>query len=114
MTQEFGSESCVPSHLASTLIVDSVSIVAQPPESETSDASNPCFHFTKPKTFVGRLAASSVQAPGPLIALSVNNQLRGNGRPINKSKKKKAGDGRADIRRLPDYDGDPIEGGSDD
>ncbi|KAL7622731.1 hypothetical protein AAE478_006409 [Parahypoxylon ruwenzoriense] len=66
--------------------------------------SEPRFRFALPKTFVGKLAAvnSGVMAQGPPLLPQRGRKCRG--RP-----KKRAADGRADIRRLPDFDEDPIE-----
>ncbi|KAI0179585.1 hypothetical protein GGR52DRAFT_312679 [Hypoxylon sp. FL1284] len=60
------------------------------------------FRFAMPRTFVGKLASSDVTAQGPLLLSRGGSKRRG--RP-----RKKAADGRTDIRRLPDFDGDPIE-----
>ncbi|CCF38990.1 hypothetical protein CH063_09938, partial [Colletotrichum higginsianum] len=70
------------------------------------------FRFARPKTFVGRLASSSVHDAGPILPLSIHPESKKRGRPKRRSRKK-AKDGRANIRGLPDHDGDPIEGGSD-
>ncbi|KAK1700596.1 hypothetical protein BDP55DRAFT_723108 [Colletotrichum godetiae] len=105
-----GTES-LASEVAPTLIMDSMSMIAQPSDSELSE--NVGQRFAKPKTFVGRLASSSSRDPGPVLPLSVHNISKKRGRPKGRPRKKKAKDGRANIRGLPDYDGDPIEGGSD-
>ncbi|KAG7074339.1 hypothetical protein JMJ76_0010820 [Colletotrichum scovillei] len=99
------------SEVALTQITDSMSTIAQPSNSDLGE--NVGQRFAKPKTFVGRLASSSSRNPGPVLPLSVNKVTKKRGRPKGRSKKKKAKDGRANIRGLPDYDGDPIEGGSD-
>ncbi|KAI1098649.1 hypothetical protein F4804DRAFT_324104 [Jackrogersella minutella] len=64
--------------------------------------SEPRFRFAQPRIFVGKLADSDVtttQGPPPLL-----HHGKRRGRP-----KKRTADGRANIRRLPDFDGDPIE-----
>ncbi|KAI1778684.1 hypothetical protein F4818DRAFT_307106 [Hypoxylon cercidicola] len=60
------------------------------------------FRFAVPKTFVGKLVDPNITAQGPPLLSHGGGKRRG--RP-----KKKAADGRTDIRRLPDFDGDPIE-----
>ncbi|KAK1725336.1 uncharacterized protein BDZ83DRAFT_651370 [Colletotrichum acutatum] len=105
-----GTES-LTSKVAPTQITDSMSMIAQPSNSDWSY--NVGQRFAKPKTFVGRLASSSSRDPGPVLPLSVNLVSKKRGRPKGRSRKKKAKDGRANIRGLPNYDGDPIEGGSD-
>ncbi|KZL63510.1 hypothetical protein CT0861_03229 [Colletotrichum tofieldiae] len=104
-------------HLITDMILtpamDSASIVAQPPESEVGEVPSQSFQFARPKSFIGRLASSLVQDAGPIVHLSVHNETKKSGRPRGRSRRNKAKDGRADIRGLPDYDGDPIDGGSD-
>ncbi|KAI2606310.1 uncharacterized protein GGS25DRAFT_384231 [Hypoxylon fragiforme] len=60
------------------------------------------FRFAQPKPFVGKLADPSVHVQGPPLRPKDAKKRRGRS-------KKKAVDGRTDIRRLPDFDGDPIE-----
>ncbi|KAI0417234.1 hypothetical protein F5X98DRAFT_164044 [Xylaria grammica] len=61
--------------------------------------------FTLPKAFIGKHAnADQASIAQPLPA----NTLR-NGKKIRGKKRKRATDGRTDIRSLPDFDGDPIE-----
>ncbi|KAK2015180.1 hypothetical protein LZ32DRAFT_164730 [Colletotrichum eremochloae] len=98
-------------NMPSTPALDSASTVAQPPESEVGEVSGQSFQFARPKTFIGRLATS--QDAGPILPLSIHNEPSKSGRSKRRSRKKKAKDGRADIRRVPDHDGDPIDGGSD-
>ncbi|KAI1140195.1 hypothetical protein F5Y05DRAFT_309330 [Hypoxylon sp. FL0543] len=61
--------------------------------------SEPRFRFAQPRTFVGKLADSGIKAPLPS-----HHGGKRRGRP-----KRRAADGRTDIRGLPDFDGDPIE-----
>ncbi|OHE97941.1 hypothetical protein CORC01_06804 [Colletotrichum orchidophilum] len=107
-----GTES-LASDIASTPVMDSASMIAQPSDSDMSGNASQPFQFAKPKTFVGRLVSSSTRDPGPVLHLSIHDKPKKRGRPKGKSRMKKAKDGRANIRGLPDYDGDPIEGGSD-
>ncbi|KAK3308036.1 uncharacterized protein B0T15DRAFT_94773 [Chaetomium strumarium] len=62
------------------------------------------FRFVQPKSFVGR--RSNAPQPnlvgGPGVGITLSKRKRG--RP-----KKRANDGRADIRALPNYNSDPIE-----
>ncbi|KAK1985126.1 hypothetical protein LZ30DRAFT_394773 [Colletotrichum cereale] len=112
ITQEMQSGHPI-TDLPSTPALYSASTVAQPPESEVGEVPGPSFQFARPKTFIGRLASSLVQDAGPIVPLSVHNEPNKSGRPKRRPRKKKAKDGRADIRRVPDHDGDPIDGGSD-
>ncbi|KAH6709856.1 hypothetical protein EV126DRAFT_4731 [Verticillium dahliae] len=59
--------------------------------------------FYHPERFVGRLARPQVPSAAPIVQLSVHDGPRRRGRP-----RKKARDGRANIRALPDYFSDPI------
>ncbi|KAK2058353.1 hypothetical protein LY76DRAFT_514387 [Colletotrichum caudatum] len=98
--------------MSSTPALDSASTAAQPPESEVGEVPSQPFQFARPKTFIGRLASSLPQDAGPIVPLSVHNEASQRGKP-KRSRKRRAKDGRADIRRVPDHDGDPIDGGSD-
>ncbi|KAH9906888.1 hypothetical protein F4778DRAFT_778320 [Xylariomycetidae sp. FL2044] len=74
------------------------------------DSSEHQFRFAAPQTFVGKLAdpkARMGQEPPPMMSPR-RNDGKGKGKGRGR-KKKRASDGRADIRRLPDFDGDPIE-----
>ncbi len=61
--------------------------------------------FTAPRPFIGKLAARE-DLPMPLGVLHPNIQRIGR---RGKPRSAKAGDPRADIRGVPNYDGDPIE-----
>ncbi|KAI2770766.1 hypothetical protein F4815DRAFT_423724 [Daldinia loculata] len=67
----------------------------------------PRFRFAQPRTFVGKFANSNVTTTEGSHLLSHSRRRRG--RP-----KKRTADGRANIRRLSDFDGDPIEEFEDD
>ncbi|KAM7199203.1 hypothetical protein V8F20_005805 [Naviculisporaceae sp. PSN 640] len=84
------------------------STIVEPPRSEVTTArqSNP-FRFAPPKSFVGSLSSSQLRRPAPAPKVTLTQKKRG--RP-----KKRASDGRADIRALPNYSGDPIEDIEDD
>ncbi|KAI0847472.1 hypothetical protein F5Y00DRAFT_119374 [Daldinia vernicosa] len=69
--------------------------------------SEPRFRFAQPRAFVGKFADSNVATTGGSRLVSHSKKRRG--RP-----RKRAVDGRANIRRLPDFDGDPIEEFEDD
>ncbi|KAI1370778.1 hypothetical protein F4677DRAFT_343419 [Hypoxylon crocopeplum] len=60
------------------------------------------FRFAQPRTFVGKLADSTAIARGPSLLSRPGKKGRGR-------QGKRIVDGRTDIRRLPDFDGDPIE-----
>ncbi|KAI1390070.1 uncharacterized protein F4822DRAFT_428416 [Hypoxylon trugodes] len=98
---ESGSESHVATH--GTAASESVcSNMATAGSASVADSESR-FRFVQPRTFVGKLAdsgPSSTQMPPPMLG----HGKRKRGRP-----KKRAADGRADIRRLPGFDGDPIE-----
>ncbi|EFQ28997.1 uncharacterized protein GLRG_04141 [Colletotrichum graminicola M1.001] len=99
--------------MSSTPALDSASTAAHPPESEVGEVPGQTFQFARPKTFIGRLASSFVPDVGPIVPLSVHNEASKSSRPKRRTRKKKAKDGRADIRRVPNHDGDPIDEGSD-
>ncbi|KAI1088683.1 hypothetical protein F5B19DRAFT_470485 [Rostrohypoxylon terebratum] len=85
--------------LDSEMISSNVAIAG----STTVTESESRFRFSQPRTFVGKLADSCTA----IRHVPVDTPLRRGkkrGRP-----KKKATDGRTDIRKLPDFDGDPIE-----
>ncbi|OTA80350.1 hypothetical protein M434DRAFT_37991 [Hypoxylon sp. CO27-5] len=93
---ETSSESHMATH--GTIATESaLSIVAT--AGSNVDESESRFRFAQPRAFVGKFADSSVKE----ILPSQHDRKR-RGRP-----KKKAADGRTDIRRLPDFYGDPIE-----
>ncbi|KAK4042725.1 hypothetical protein C8A01DRAFT_13686 [Parachaetomium inaequale] len=62
------------------------------------------FRFSQPKLFVGSRSNPSqpVRPAGPGVGISLTKRRRGRS-------KKRTNDGRADIRALPNYSGDPIE-----
>ncbi|KAI0012695.1 hypothetical protein F4779DRAFT_18289 [Xylariaceae sp. FL0662B] len=70
------------------------------------DESESRFRFAPPRMFVGKLADSKelarIQVPPLQHPKGLNMKRKGKG-------KKRASDGRTDIRDLPDFDGDPIE-----
>ncbi|KAI0880266.1 uncharacterized protein GGS22DRAFT_197674 [Annulohypoxylon maeteangense] len=71
--------------------------------STTVTESESRFRFAQPRTFVGKLSDSNTTATQNSTLVSCHREKK-RGRP-----KKKAADGRTDIRQLPDFDGDPIE-----
>lgn len=78
------------------------SAIVEAPKSEVRTARpNNHFRFAPPKLFVGSLSNSQPKRPAPARKVSLAQKR---GRP-----KKRAGDGRADIRALPNYSSDPIE-----
>ncbi|KAI2467385.1 hypothetical protein F4781DRAFT_423351 [Annulohypoxylon bovei var. microspora] len=93
------------SHMATygTLDSDTVSSNLATTGSTTMNESESRFRFAQPRTFIGKLADSSMTTTQGPPLLSQNRGKR-RGRP-----KRKAIDGRTDIRQLPDFDGDPIE-----
>nr|XP_036589555.1 uncharacterized protein CTRU02_00309 [Colletotrichum truncatum]KAF6801560.1 hypothetical protein CTRU02_00309 [Colletotrichum truncatum] len=108
-TAQVGSSSFkTASTSESTADVASVSV--QPPTSEVDEDLVSPFTFIQPQSFVGRLAnsASGLRRP-PQPAVEIKKHKK-RGRP---KKLKKASDGRADIRALPNYDDDPIDGSDD-
>jgi hypothetical protein len=90
-----------PSVTTSTMVAPAQSDVAC---SETGTLGEH-FRFVQPKPFVGRHSNTS-QPPnrvaGPGVGITLSRRKRG--RP-----KKRANDGRTDIRALPNYNSDPIE-----
>lgn len=95
------SHAAAPSMTTSMAVVPAVSEVAP---SEMSDVAEQ-FRFSQPKLFIG--SRSNLPLPGRIAEHgvgSMNFTKRRRGRP-----KKRANDGRADIRALPNYSSDPIE-----
>ncbi|KAI1634845.1 hypothetical protein F4809DRAFT_616459 [Biscogniauxia mediterranea] len=92
----------------STIISEAAaSNIATVGSSSTGEAADYRFRFALPKTFVGKFADElGGCAAGPSLTLSteLGKKKKRRGR-----RKKKALDGRADIRGLPDFYGDPIE-----
>ena len=101
--------------LASTSVAASVttsahaSLVVEPAQSQFGAVDmGEQFRFAPPKPFVGRHSVPS-QNDRPSAAIAPVTLERRRGRP-----RKRARDGRADIRALPNYGGDPIEDIEDD
>ncbi|KAI5860049.1 hypothetical protein GGS23DRAFT_607056 [Durotheca rogersii] len=91
----------VSSDLTSTMATAGSTVVTEP---------EPRFRFTLPRTFVGKLAfADSNAVTRTPTLLSSNGVRKGKG-----WRRRRAKDGRADIRLLPDYEDDPIEESGDD
>ncbi|KAI1658116.1 hypothetical protein F4813DRAFT_388897 [Daldinia decipiens] len=97
------------SHMATngTVVSESVLSNIATVGSTSQVESEPRFRFAQPRTFVGKFANSNATTTEGSYVLSHSKKRRG--RP-----KKRAADGRANIRRLPDFDGDPIEEFEDD
>ncbi|KAI0137813.1 hypothetical protein F4776DRAFT_84326 [Hypoxylon sp. NC0597] len=97
MLAEISSES----HMATrgTIATESAPSIVATAGSTSVAESESRFRFAQPRTFVGKFADSGVKEMFPS-----HNDGKRRGRP-----KKRAADGRTDIRRLPDFDGDPIE-----
>ncbi|KAH7026224.1 uncharacterized protein B0I36DRAFT_155472 [Microdochium trichocladiopsis] len=74
----------------------------------TEDKLTPKPLFTMPSTFVGKLAVSGC-GPGPALHKSCLPLLSSTCGAKRGRRKRKALDGRPEIRNLPDFDGDPIE-----
>ncbi|KAI1204964.1 uncharacterized protein F4807DRAFT_465199 [Annulohypoxylon truncatum] len=93
------------SHMATqgTLDSEAVSSNLATAGSTTMTEQGSPFRFAQPRTFVGKLANSSTSTThGPKPTSNYRGEKRGR-------HKRKATDGRTDIRQLPDFDGDPIE-----
>ncbi|KAK3296881.1 uncharacterized protein B0H64DRAFT_320805 [Chaetomium fimeti] len=111
-SDEFGSPeqadiSASESHAAAPSMATSVAVApahSKVSPSETSDTAEQ-FRFSQPKLFIG--SRLNLPQPGRIVEYgvgSINVTKRRRGRP-----KKRANDGRADIRALPNYSSDPIE-----
>ncbi|ROW08163.1 hypothetical protein VPNG_06925 [Cytospora leucostoma] len=88
----------------STTETDNLPLTTQPYKVEKRSQPDEGFMFAPPKLFVGkRLGHVDEQRQ---IALS-NAQIRGRGQPRRRSTR--TSDGRANIRKLPNYGSDPIE-----
>ncbi|KAK1780442.1 hypothetical protein QBC45DRAFT_463546 [Copromyces sp. CBS 386.78] len=80
------------------------SLVAEPAQSRSgAPDSGEQFRFAPPRPFVGKHSVPS-RNDRPSVAIAPATLKRKRGRP-----RKRACDGRADIRALPNYSGDPIE-----
>ncbi|KAI1455292.1 hypothetical protein F4805DRAFT_274421 [Annulohypoxylon moriforme] len=90
------------SHMATQGTLDSEAISSNPATAGSTlmSESESRFRFAQPRTFVGKLADPKTST----ATLMSHHHSKKRGRP-----KKKATDGRTDIRQLPDFDGDPIE-----
>lgn len=67
------------------------------------------FRFTQPKLFIGSRCSVPQPSRGPEPGVGISITRRRRGRP-----RRRANDGRADIRALPNYSSDPIEEFGDD
>jgi hypothetical protein len=99
---------------------DAASLAVEPPQSLLSGAEGPhekeSFRFAAPKLFIGKLSETT---PAEQPARRALPPPRKTGRAGNKAgrgrrAKRKKQDGRADIRSVPDFSGDPIEEFSED
>ncbi|KAI0836754.1 hypothetical protein F5Y06DRAFT_288380 [Hypoxylon sp. FL0890] len=97
LLRETSSESHMATH--STIATESASSNVATAGSTSVAESESRFRFAQPRTFVGKLADIGVK-----VSLPANHGGKSRGR-----RKRRAADGRTDIRRLPDFDGDPIE-----
>ncbi|KAF6811690.1 hypothetical protein CSOJ01_05547 [Colletotrichum sojae] len=96
---------------------DVSSTVAQPPESETSqEPAHSAFRFTHPKNFVGRLVSAPRSAPRQIMTFRKREEPKTGKRKGKKEPEKpseKPRYGRADIKAMPNYHDDPIDGSDD-
>lgn len=89
----------------SDIISTTLSKVVEPPLSvNDTGAASHSFRFAPPKLFVGKLSDLVSSARPTAAAKPVKMMKPKRGRPT-----KKARDGRASIKSIPKYDGDPIE-----
>jgi hypothetical protein len=89
---------------APSAVSSMVTSMAVEPAQSVAGGGEPHFRFAPPKLFVGRRSTPNqvLRPTGAAVPLTFARHRRG--RP-----KKRALDGRADIRALPNYAGDPIE-----
>ncbi|KAK4149715.1 hypothetical protein C8A00DRAFT_18641 [Chaetomidium leptoderma] len=103
--EESGS-SALESHKGALSMTTSMAVAPARSEVEPSETgiTGEQFRFTQPKLFVGSRSNPSqpIRVVGPGVGITLAKKRRG--RP-----KKRANDGRADIRALPNYSSDPIE-----
>jgi hypothetical protein len=72
--------------------------------------SRPEAKFSRPKLFEGRLVGSAQLLDCPPILSCAKSREGGRGRRRERGRgRRRTDDGRADLRSLPDFDGDPIE-----
>lgn len=97
----------------STSATDASSVIVQPPESEVGQEPAPsAFKFTHPKNFVGRLASTQRPAPRQVMMFRRKEEPKMRKRR-GKKEPERPRDGRADIRGMPNYHDDPIDGSDD-
>ncbi|KAF6821919.1 hypothetical protein CPLU01_12315 [Colletotrichum plurivorum] len=96
---------------------DVSSTVAQPPESEIGQGPpRSAFKFTHPKNFVGRLVSAPRSAPRQVMTFRKREERKTGKRKGKKEPEKpseKPRYGRADIKAMPNYHDDPIDGSDD-
>ncbi|KAL2178002.1 uncharacterized protein P884DRAFT_284588 [Thermothelomyces heterothallicus CBS 202.75] len=97
----FADTSTSVSHAAAASVTTSMVVATESSEPGRSVAH---FRFSQPKVFVGSRSkqTQTERAVRPSLGITLNR--KGRGRP-----RKRANDGRADIRALPNYSSDPIE-----
>ncbi|KAL2168229.1 hypothetical protein VTG60DRAFT_236 [Thermothelomyces hinnuleus] len=97
----FADTSTSVSQAAAASVTTSMVVATESSEPGRSVAQ---FRFSQPKVFVGSRSkqTQTERAMGPSLGITLNR--KGRGRP-----RKRANDGRADIRAVPNYSSDPIE-----
>lgn len=82
---------------------DNTSLVAHPQSASEHSEADDIFKFARPKSFVGKKVHLDEQRQIALSAI----QIRGKG--VTRRRQKRTGDGRANIRDVPNFTSDPIE-----
>lgn len=101
MSDAFGESTSVAASVTTTV---DASLVVEPAKSRIgAPDSEEQFRFAPPRPFVGKRSIPA-RNDRPSAAIAPVTRQRKGGRP-----RKRARDGRADIRALPNYSGDPIE-----
>ncbi|KAF7542050.1 hypothetical protein G7054_g9 [Neopestalotiopsis clavispora] len=79
-------------------------------DSTISAISQPIFRFSAPQTFIGKLARSGIKLNDISSRPDITGRRGHQRTTARRCTRKKRSDERTDIRALPDFDGDPIEG----
>lgn len=79
-------------------------------DSTISAISQPIFRFSAPQTFIGKLARSGIKLNDISSRPDITGHRGHQRTTARRCTRKKRSDERTDIRALPDFDGDPIEG----
>ncbi|KAI0146152.1 hypothetical protein GGR57DRAFT_293655 [Xylariaceae sp. FL1272] len=103
LTDTFDSETSATGTLSTQRPIASEAGLSNKATVGSSDDPPSCTVFTMPKSFAGKNSNANVPITAPALLSEVGGGKR------RRRKQKRNADGRTDIRRLPDFEGDPIE-----